>query len=580
MLKIGSRSGLVWGVCFFCLGLFTGLKALSFSSNSSSVILVWEGFSEMCTPLGFYLFFDSESLWFLSTVSIISSGVMLFSVFYMAEEKFYVRFILILLSFVLSMMLLITSPGLLSIFIGWDGLGVTSFLLVIYFFSNKSLNAGLLTLLTNRLGDIFLLMGVSVVWSSFGGELTSLQGSGFSLSGMSLGVIFLASMTKSAQIPFSSWLPAAMAAPTPVSALVHSSTLVTAGLYLLIRFSGGLESSVWWEWGLFFSSLTLMMASLSSLTEMDMKKIVALSTLSQLGLIGMAISAQTMGAAFFHLIMHAYFKALLFMLMGFWIHQSLSYQDLRAAGIFSQEFSLSVSMTLLALMSLSGIPYFAGFFSKDLILELLSFSSWLGLVSYSLLVMGCVLTVVYSLRLLITLMGRGESVSVLQNWSEKSSVFYSALVCLMMLSIGGGKFLGFYVFGDLHFVVVPQELKLILSSLVLIGLILSAGLMGVKRSERLLGNLGYLWGLSYLSFPWITTQSLVLSAMFEKVELLWLPFLSSGMSVNSMIKTSQVLGSYSLVSFQGYSGFQVIGAGVLGMVLWSYFGMTFDLSSV
>nr|AAX39839.1 NADH dehydrogenase subunit 5 [Tigriopus japonicus] len=567
MLKILHSSGTVWGAFFLGVGGILASSAMAFSASNASLIYVWEGFSQVCTPLSFCLLLDSVSLWFLSTVNVIAGSVLLFSVYYMEGEKFYVRFISILMMFVASMALLIGSPGILSIFLGWDGLGVTSFLLVIYFYSDKSLNAGLLTLLTNRLGDIFLLMGVSMVWSSFGGELTSMAGSGFGLYATG-SVLFLASMTKSAQIPFSAWLPAAMAAPTPVSALVHSSTLVTAGLYLLIRFSGGLEDSVFWEWGLFFSPLTLLAASFSSLMEMDMKKIVALSTLSQLGLISMTISVQAFGPAFFHLIMHAYFKALLFILMGFWIHQSASYQDLRFASINSSSFSLSVMVTLLALMSLMGVPYFSGFYSKDSVLESLSSLSSIGVVSYGFLVLGCVLTAVYSLRLFKILLGFEEGGMAVGNWSEKSKIFFLSGVLLSCFEVSGGKLMGSYVCGEFFLWVFPLELKILLSSIVVLGVVLSCLFLSFSGNPVLLGNLGFLWGLSFLSFPYTTKSFLTLGSKFESVDMMWLGQLSFRSSVNIVLTGSKGLGSGSLISYKLFSGFYLLGGGVVSMLIW------------
>nr|ABK79929.1 NADH dehydrogenase subunit 5 [Tigriopus californicus] len=573
MLKLSNWGGLVWGSILLIGGLMLMLGGLSCVGNHQSVVLLWEGFSSICHPLGFCLLVDAESCFFGSTVCLIAGSVMGFSVYYMSSEKFFYRFVGIILDFVGSMILLIFSPGLLSVFIGWDGLGVSSFLLVIYFLSDKSLNAGLLTLLSNRLGDIFLLLSVSAAWGSVGAELSSLEGSGFSLSGIMFVGIFAASLTKSAQVPFSAWLPAAMAAPTPVSALVHSSTLVTAGLYLLIRFSSGLMSSEFWSWGLWISSGTLVMASFSSLVECDMKKIVALSTLSQLGLMGMAVSMESMGAAFFHLIMHAYFKALLFMIMGYWIHQCSGYQDLRVSSISSQEFNMSTVFTLLALSSLSGVPFLSGFISKDYLLESTSMLSSVSSGSGLLMVLGCVLTVMYSGRLLASLLGFKWSGEPVSHWSEKSGVFWASLVVLSILSLSGGVWLSGYLSPVGTSLLVPKEIKLVFSLIVLGGMVLSWGfLRWESRFSSYLTSLGSLWGLSFLSFPLLGSSALYVGKMSSEIEDLWLPLASSGWIQSSFLDISGSLGVSSAKNFILFSNLPILGLSMFSGFCWFFTG--------
>jgi NADH-ubiquinone oxidoreductase chain 5 len=200
----------------------------------------------------------------------------------MREEGFLSRFSWLVFLFVLSMSLVIFIPNIFAILIGWDGLGLVSFLLVVYYQNYKSLAGGIITVIVNRVGDVIILIAIAL-----------LSGEGlydiFYLSkdrGVSCVcfLILVAGMTKRAQVPFSSWLPAAMAAPTPVSALVHSSTLVTAGVFLLIRFYSYLAQAWWFQFSLLFlATLTMFMAGVAANLERDLKKIIALSTLSQLG---------------------------------------------------------------------------------------------------------------------------------------------------------------------------------------------------------------------------------------------------------------------------------------------------------
>lgn len=212
-------------------------------------------------------------------------------------------------------------------------------------------------------------------------------------------ILVFAAITKRAQIPFSAWLPAAMAAPTPVSALVHSSTLVTAGVYLLIRFRNLLNNSFILKVLLLLGGLTMFMAGLGANFEFDLKKIIALSTLSQLGLIIRILAIGLAVLSFFHLLAHALFKALLFICAGAVIHRIKNFQDIRFIGSLIYQMPLTISFFNVANLALCGIPFLAGFYSKDIILEVASFSI-INFVSYFLYFFSTGLTVCYSLRLI------------------------------------------------------------------------------------------------------------------------------------------------------------------------------------
>jgi NADH-ubiquinone oxidoreductase chain 5 len=212
-------------------------------------------------------------------------------------------------------------------------------------------------------------------------------------------LVVLAAMTKSAQIPFSSWLPAAIAAPTPVSALVHSSTLVTAGVYLLIRFNVILSDNLIGQCLLLIGGLTIFISGLGANFEFDLKKIIALSTLSQLGLMMRILSVGYYDLAFFHLLTHALFKALLFICAGAIIHNINNSQDIRTIGGLCIHIPLTTTCFNIANLALCGIPFLAGFYSKDLILEVAS-GSYLNIFRYFLYFFSTGLTVSYSFRLI------------------------------------------------------------------------------------------------------------------------------------------------------------------------------------
>jgi len=293
---------------------------------------------------------------------------------------------------VASMIILILASRLYLSLVGWDGLGVTSFLLVIYFKNRKSLGRGIITALTNRRGDAVFLILLGVRLGHAGGWRH-----------WQLVCVLVLAMTKRAQYPFSSWLPAAMAAPTPVRALVHSSTLVTAGVYVLLRYNPHE-----YEWLLVAGSVTMLMAGLCACAEMDLKKIVALSTLSQLGVIVVALGLCLKELCFFHLMTHALFKALLFLCVGVYIHNTFGGQDYRSFASLARRARGSSAMACLANLSLLGFPFLAGFFSKDLILEG-AYNRGEGCQVLVWFLMGVGLTTAYSLKILaLVLPVRGQ----------------------------------------------------------------------------------------------------------------------------------------------------------------------------
>jgi len=315
------------------------------------------------------LLFDSFSLIFLVRVLLISASVILFSYSYIGASATNRGFHLLVLLFVLSIVSLILRPNLITLILGWDGLGVTSFFLVIFYKSNKSFNAGLLTGLSNRVGDALILISFVAGFRYSRFSLVVFSSERIRPGLAAVLVFVLAIFTKRAQVPFRAWLPAAIAAPTPVSALVHSSTLVTAGVYVLIRVIGILETGpVTCILGA-AGGVTILIARVSAFLEGDIKKIVALSTLSQLGVIMLRISLGYKGLAFFHLIAHAFFKALLFIATGRLIHNANDYQDLRRGGGQLPSLPLTKRAVVLRKLRLCGFPFFSRFYSKELILE-------------------------------------------------------------------------------------------------------------------------------------------------------------------------------------------------------------------
>nr|YP_010498968.1 NADH dehydrogenase subunit 5 [Polypedilum henicurum]UWR98464.1 NADH dehydrogenase subunit 5 [Polypedilum henicurum] len=407
----------------------------------------WEIFSINSSMIFMVVIFDWISLLFMSFVLFISSLVIYYSKDYMSGDFFINRFILLVLLFVFSMMMLILSPNLISILLGWDGLGLVSYCLVIYYQNVKSYNAGMLTALSNRLGDVAFLMAIA--WMLNYGSWNFLfyldfMKNDFEMKMICFMVIF-AAMTKSAQIPFSSWLPAAMAAPTPVSALVHSSTLVTAGVYLLIRFNPLFFGTIMSDMLLLIACLTMFMAGLGANFEFDLKKIIALSTLSQLGLMMSILALGYYKLAFFHLLTHALFKALLFMCAGAIIHNMKNSQDIRDMGYFSVYMPFTISCLNIANLALCGFPFLAGFYSKDLILEMVLISH-VNLFIFFLFFFSTGLTVSYSFRLFYYLFMMNMNQSSFNSVSDLSFIMSKSMFSLLIFAIMGGAMLNWLIF--------------------------------------------------------------------------------------------------------------------------------------
>lgn len=413
------------------LGLGLSLIILSFSwalVNKNEVI--WfrlEIFTFLKTNFSLRFFIDSIRILFFFTVTWISLAIYIFSRNYIKSELYYVRFHILLSLFILSIALLVFRRNLWFRLIGWDGLGLRSFLLVVYYGRRKSFNAGFLTLMRNRVGDSFLIITLRIL--GFRSSYEYLTFNILRLKFIFCGLFFLAACTKRAQFPFSAWLPAAIAAPTPVSSLVHSSTLVTAGVYILIRCPMLILYKVQ-RLLLVISRVTLVISGLTALIEEDMKKIVALSTLSQLGVIIFTLSIKSYNLAFLHLVRHAFFKALLFLAVGGLIHRSNDYQEIRHRGVCGKELPLRLSFAIAAKLRLCGLPFLRGFYSKDFCLEWAE-TSLMNFIIIIALSLGTGLTVIYSLRFIIVIFSLFRFSTSLKFREEFRNIHNKSIVYLL-----------------------------------------------------------------------------------------------------------------------------------------------------
>nr|YP_009871078.1 NADH dehydrogenase subunit 5 [Phascolosoma similis]QKS32590.1 NADH dehydrogenase subunit 5 [Phascolosoma similis] len=453
------RYSTYFSIILFIFSFFMMNLALILIFSKTTILLSWPMFNPMCSSVNFNILLDPNGALFSAAVLFISAAVILFSSFYMAEDVFLKRFILMVILFIMSMNFLIFIPHMMALLLGWDGLSLVSFVLVIYYQNPKSLAGGMLTALTNRLGDVMILLTIALMINQGDWLILNQQNSPFSMW-LSL-LILLAAMTKSAQLPFSSWLPAAMAAPTPVSALVHSSTLVTAGVFLLIRFYPFLSlSNMFNHILLVTATATLTMAGLAAMAETDLKKIIALSTLSQLGVMMTSLALGLVNVAFFHLLTHAMFKALLFMGAGSFLHLYSHTQDLRHFGHLATQLPFISTAILSSNLALSGFPFMAGFYSKDLILEYMMMDS----PSFFLLLMvlgATLLTAAYSIRMSITALWSPMMSSPCHSPLENTPTVLLPLLTLTLFAVTSGALFNWILMPMPSPVSIPGHIKLI-----------------------------------------------------------------------------------------------------------------------
>lgn len=449
---------LSWFYFVFSFFILRLLSSLYVTFIKTSFFFTFPIFRLWFFSLDFSIFLDFYSLWFCSIILLISSVIIIYSFFYINPYFKSIYFLWTTFMFVVSMLFVVTMSNLFYIMLGWDGLGLVSFFLIVFYQNSSSIHSGIFTLLINRIGDGFYLVSICLIvflYPDFFSHSRFLSSSYF----LALFLI-LTFITKRAIYPFSSWLPMAMAAPTPISALVHSSTLVTRGLYLMMRYSYLLYSRVFLIKMLVVVCLfTSFYAGLNTIFEIDLKKLIALSTLRHLGFIGFSYASGLLAFSFFHLLTHALFKSLLFITMGD-IMISLNHsQDIRylSSGFFYTPFSVFVMYV--ALLNLLGIPSMSGYFSKDLVLEMFSYTGF----SYSLsfiLYCNVFFTYFYTYQLFFYSYASCK-VAPFQIFHFSSLLHSSLMFMLGSVSIVFGKIYLDFLYRTALFLCVPSELKFI-----------------------------------------------------------------------------------------------------------------------
>jgi NADH-quinone oxidoreductase subunit L len=457
---IGDRGAQLVTCGFLCLCAVLSLLIFNdvvIQANIRDVpLFTWIGSGGLTIPWS--LRFDVLTAVMVFVVTWISAAVHVYSIGYMHDDPGIPRFFSYLSLFTFFMLMLVTASNLVQLFFGWEGVGLCSYLLIGFWYDRPSANAAAIkAFVVTRVGDFGFMLGILYLYLLFGStnydaifaNVATVEGQTASLFGQQIPVLeiaclllFLGAMGKSAQLGLHTWLPDAMEGPTPVSALIHAATMVTAGVFMVARLSPLFEHAP-----AALATVTVVGASTAffgatvGLTQNDIKRVIAYSTVSQLGYMFFALGVTAYAAAIFHLMTHAFFKALLFLGSGSVIHAMSGEQDMRRMGGIWKLIPLTYGLMWIGSLALAGVPFFAGYFSKDIILE----SAWgagsgVGLYAYAAGVAGAFMTAFYSWRLLyMTFHGAPRADEhVMAHVHESPKVMMIPLVVLALGSIFAG----------------------------------------------------------------------------------------------------------------------------------------------
>ncbi len=390
---------------------------------------------------------DQLSVWMMLIVTGVGFLIHVYSVGYMHDDEGFYKFFAYLNLFIFSMLLLIMGDNFLMLFFGWEGVGLCSYLLIGFWYTNREYGkAARKAFIMNRVGDLGLLLGIFMIYQQFGSIAYADVFPRIGEMSLDAGIVtticlllFIGAMGKSAQIPLYTWLPDAMAGPTPVSALIHAATMVTAGIYLIARSNALYSLSPdAMHFVAIIGMATSLFAAVIGLRQNDIKKVLAYSTVSQLGLMFVALGMGAYASAMFHVTTHAFFKALLFLAAGSVIHGMGGEQDIRQMGGLRKAMPITFWVFLIGTFAISGFPLLSGFFSKD---EILAYTyahggfGWWAVASFSAL-----LTATYMGRLLyVTFFGEFRGTHEQEHHLHESpAVMTLPLIVLAVLSVAGG----------------------------------------------------------------------------------------------------------------------------------------------
>ncbi|TAK83502.1 MAG: NADH-quinone oxidoreductase subunit L [Betaproteobacteria bacterium] len=416
-------------------------------------VYTWAVLGDTRLDIGFQI--DQLSALMMVVVTFVSLMVHIYTIGYMADDPGYQRFFSYIALFTFSMLMLVMANNFLQLFFGWEAVGLVSYLLIGFWYTRESaVYAGLKAFLVNRVGDFGFVLGIALVLAYFGTldyqhVFAAAPKAAAPLTLICI-LLFIGAMGKSAQFPLHVWLPDSMEGPTPISALIHAATMVTAGIFMVARMSPLFElSETARSVVLVIGAITALFMALVALTQYDIKRVVAYSTLSQLGYMTASLGASAYSAAIFHLMTHAFFKALLFLAAGSVIIALHHEQDMRRMGGLRKYMPWTYWTMLIGAISSAGIPGFAGFFSKDAIIEAVKESSTPGAAFAYFAVVACVfVTATYTFRMLFMAFHGEPRFDPAHPPHESPAVVTVPLVLLAIPSVVAGYVVGDVVFGE------------------------------------------------------------------------------------------------------------------------------------
>ena len=556
----------------------------NFGVNLSVNLTTWFNVGILSVPLCTY--FDHITNCMLMLITMVSFLVHLFSTSYMDGDPHITRFMGYLSLFTFFMLILVTANNIVQMFIGWEGVGLTSYLLINFWYTRIQANkAAIKAMVVNKVGDIGLLLGIVSLWGLSGllkfnsfMALTIFPNLETMFNWINI-MLIIGVMAKSAQVGLHTWLPDAMEGPTPVSALIHAATMVTAGVFLLIRISPVLEGTpLILLLVIFLGALTAFMSGTIGLVQSDLKKVIAYSTCSQLGYMVMICGFSHYHCGLFHLFNHGFFKALLFLSAGSIIHAVNNEQDMRKIGGLKITLPLSYICIIVGSLSLAGLPFLTGFYSKDLLLELvyqnhyLSFALWLGLLT-------TFLTAFYSFRLISYTFLTAPAIPMKTSriLHEGKWNLFTPLLILFLFSIFIGFLMVNYIMIDTSPPILPSINKfhpLILTIIGSIFAILLTYLLLITWKFPFIGVILYVYEIFSKAWYWdpITKNYLINPALdtgfrstYKLLDNQFIEMLGPYGGSNIIISNSSQLSRYHIGKIASYS---------LSLIIFIYFLIT------